>query len=345
MDNKNNNNIKSIEPFNSAIDKLCDNLYNIICDIPNTIKAQAQEIRLRVNKPVAIYCANKMYYITTDKRVVTTIYNGKMLFCTQQDIKNTFEKICEYSVYSFQNEITNGYITIKGGHRVGVCGTAIYNDDKLQNVKDISSINIRIARQIIGCAYEFLQRVPINSKGVLLCGSPSCGKTTILRDLARQLSNTYEKKVVVIDERCEIGSVYMGECQNDLGQSDILDGYKKGTGIIQAIRCMSPDVIICDEVGESDDIKAIVQGLNAGVCIIASIHAGSIQELMQKPQGEMLINTNAFEHIVIFKGREQVGEIKEILNIKEIAKNAINRSDNISNRSNFYKLSNFAKVN
>ncbi len=337
--------IKSIDNFSSAISKLSFNLHKIISEIPQTIKSQAQEVRLRINKPVAIYCANKMYYITTDKRAVTTIYNGKMLLCSEADIKETFENICEYSVYSYQNEIANGYITIKGGHRVGICGTAVYKKDKIENVKDISSINIRVSRQIIGSADELIKRVGVNSNGLLLCGCPSCGKTTVLRDLARQLSNRYSKKIAVIDERCEIGSIHMGVSQNDLGQSDILDGYKKGEGILQAVRCMSPDVIICDEVGTTVDIEAIEQGLNAGVSIVASIHATNAHELMQKPQGRALIKTGAFEKIVFFKGREQVGEIKEVITVKELLNDTYSRSDNFSSRSNFYKLNNFSKAN
>ena len=345
MNVKNDDNKNMAHKFDDALNCLDSNLKQNVMYIPSYIKEQAQEIRLRVNRPISIYCANKMYYLTVNKQLSTTISNGKMVICTKEDIKNTFQNICRYSVYSFQNEIVNGFVTISGGHRVGICGTAVYNRDKIENIKDISSINIRIARQVFGCATDLIEKIGTSGKGVLLCGSPSCGKTTVLRDMARQLSVKYAKKVAVVDERGEIAGTYLGVSQNDLGQSDILDGYKKGEGILQAVRSLSPDIVICDEVGTTQDIKAIEQGLNTGVSVIATIHASSAEELLKKPQGIALLESGAFEYAVFFKGREQVGQISQIMKVEDLLNGANNRSNNDSVSSNLYRLCNFQTIN
>ena len=236
-----------------------------------------------------------------------------MLIVTPKDVSDTFQSICGYSVYSHQNEIKHGFLTMQGGHRAGLCGTAVYQNGTLSNIRDVSSINIRIARQISGAADKLLEMMNGDFGGLLLCGAPSCGKTTILRDLSRQLSNTYMKKVAVVDERGELAGTCSGVYQNDLGQSDILDGYSKGEGILQAVRCLSPEIIICDEAGTTDDVRAIEQGLNAGVSMIASIHASTRAELLGRVQGRRLLQSGAFEHVAFLKGREQPGEIREYI--------------------------------
>lgn len=299
--------------FDKAAKGLCPRLHAYISALPDSIKSQAQEIRIRTGRPVAVYCTNKMYYLLADGVPVTAFTNGRMLIASQKDITDTFQSICGYSVYSHQNEIKNGFLTMQGGHRAGICGTAVYQNGSLVNIRDISSINIRIARQVDGAADRLIGMLGGRFDGLLLCGAPSCGKTTVLRDLARQLSNGYGKKVAVIDERGELAGTCGGLSQNDLGQSDILDGYAKGEGILQAVRCLSPDLIICDEAGSLDDVRAIEQGLNAGVGIIASIHASTRTELLSRAQGRRLLKTGAFRHAAFFKGRQQPGELKELV--------------------------------
>lgn len=315
------NNWKTTERFDQSVKGLNQKLYEQLIHIPNHLKEQVQEIRLRVNRPVAIYCSNRMYYITEKHQITTTIMADKMLIATGKDIAETFQNICGYSVYSHQNEIKDGFITMYGGHRAGICGTAVYHHGQLSNIRDISSINIRVARQINGAANKLMQALGENLNGILLCGAPASGKTTILRDLARQLSSNSSLKVTVIDERGELAGTCKGVCQNDLGQSDVLDGYAKGEGIMQALRCLSPDLIICDEVGTKDDVTAIEESLNAGVSVIASIHAGTKREFLKRPQAKKLMETGAFSKLVFLKSRSEPGEIKEICTWEDV-KNA-----------------------
>lgn len=315
------------ERFNQSAKGLNQRLYAHVVKLPSCIKEQAQEIRLRVNRPVCVCCNDGNYFLTENYQITTTILNNQMLSATQRDISETFQNICCYSVYSRQNEIKNGFITMQGGHRAGICGTAVYNNGILANIRDISSINIRIARQINGAADALMDLVGNTAPGLLICGVPSSGKTTVLRDLARQLSDKSNLKVSVVDERGELAGTSVGVFQNDLGQCDILDGYQKGQGMMHALRCLSPDVIICDEIGSEDECMAVEESINSGVKLVATIHAGCKEELLKRPQALRLLKTGAFEKIVFLKSRSEPGRIREVLNWEDIKNAATVRSN------------------
>lgn len=307
------------ERFDSAAAGLCKSISSVMQKLPDKIKHDAQEIRLRVNRPAAVYCTRQVWFVTKTGNAVSQMTDD-LLICTPSDILQSFHALCNYSVYSFQDEIKNGFITISGGHRVGLCGTAVMNDGIMTGVRDISSVNVRIARQINGAADSLFAEVGTgNMSGLLIAGVPSSGKTTLLRDIARQISLSKNgKKVVVVDERGEIGGTYAGICQNDLGMCDVLNGYGKADGIMQAVRCLSPDVIICDEIGSREDVSAINEGVHTGVGIIASIHAGSIEELLQRPQGLDVLHTGAFQQIVLLAARTTPGKINGIYKVGDL---------------------------
>ncbi|MGN0498095.1 MAG: ATPase, T2SS/T4P/T4SS family [Acutalibacteraceae bacterium] len=340
-----NDNRDEIRRFDKAARGLGQRIFERIIRIDEESKGAAQEIRLRVNKPVVIYTANEMYYITCDGKTVKEMMPGKMIVATQRDIADCFQNLCNYSVYSRQNEIRKGFITMQGGHRAGICGTAVYRGGEIYNIRDISGINLRIAREIFGCADKLLEQIKSLSGGMLLCGPPSCGKTTLLRDIARQLSTVYSKKTVVIDERGELGAMFAGVSQNDLGNSDVLDGYSKSDGVMQAVRCLSPDYIICDEIGTSNESFLLEQSLNAGVNVIATLHAGSAAELLRKPQGAALIKSGAFEKIVFLKSRKNPGEIKEVFDKEALIGGQGGRNNNDNFRRSAVGTSDFAKSN
>ena len=177
-------------------------------------------------------------------------------------------------------------------------------------------MNIRVARQVYGAANELLSRIGQDiSKGLLIAGPPSCGKTTLLRDLARQLATGaggIPKKVAIIDERGELAGTYCGIPQNDLGLcSDILDHYPKGEGMIQAVRALSPQFIFCDELGGQEDLEAVQQGLHAGAAMISTIHAGNIDDLLRKKQGQTLLQSQAFGYVAMMDA-VALGQIAEI---------------------------------
>lgn len=302
--------------FDSAAGALCGRIRKLVKNLPADIKSQTQELRLRVNRPVSVCCTGGIYFLSNSGRLLCRP-GDDMLVAEKEDLEESFRTICSYSIYSHQNEIRNGYITLSGGHRVGISGTAVCRDNEITGMRDVSSINIRIAREIPGAADELFRVLKSSiSSGLLLAGAPASGKTTILRDVARQLSSGIcgnIKKVTVVDERGELAGTYMGVPQNDLGFcSDVLDGYPKAEGILQAIRSLSPDFILCDELGGNDEVKAVEQGLNAGVSIISSIHAGSMEDLLHRKQAIALLETGAFGSVAMLDGHERPGKVTGI---------------------------------
>ena len=322
---------KNENAFNSILNILGCDIGRLFKNMPSDLKNEMQEIRLRSGKPVTVVLKNKIYFLNCMGELVQKI-DGNELISSKNLINNIFQSICSYSVYSHQEEIKNGFITINGGHRIGICGSAVTSSGNILSVKDISSINIRIARQKTDISKVLFDMGVPWDMGVLIVGPPSSGKTTILRDIARNLSlGRYSdiKKVVVVDERGELACVSNGESLNDIGLCDVLDGYPKGEGIMQALRSMSPDIIVCDEIGNIGDIEAIEEGLNAGVSIISTIHARSIDELLKRKQAIRLLDTRAFSNIVMLKDRSKPGEVEKIYGVDEIyAQN--NRINNIN---------------
>ncbi len=269
-----------------------------------------------MNRPLCIECKGKRYYFTHNNCVTDTLLDNSMAIVSQQNIFETFQNICNYSVYSRQHEINNGFVTLKGGHRAGICGTAVVSSDKITNIKDITSINIRIAKEIKGCSDEIINKVDFTS-GVLIIGAPCSGKTTIIRDLARRLS--YHNKVSLIDERGELASTVNGVFQNDVGMCDVFDSYIKSDAINHAVRTMSPDIVVCDEVSTSEDVRSLKYGVNSGVVFIATIHADSIDTFLKRPISKDILATKAFSKIVVLDNRENAGVIKSIHSVDEFA--------------------------
>lgn len=303
--------------FDEASRALSDRLYKTVYKLPNELKADVQEIRIRAEKPLVLSMGRKTMFVDKEFELSESMENA--VTASFEDIVASFQNVCCYSVYSHQNEIKNGFVTMVSGHRVGLCGTAVISHGEISSVRDISSLNIRIAREIPDAAEELLQRVGSVEGGLLIVGMPCSGKTTILRDLARRISLGIGCRIMrtsVVDERNELSGTYAGIARNDLGLSDILNGYSKHEGIMQALRTLSPEAIICDEIGTSADMRAIEQGINAGVSIVATIHAGSYRELLARSQGKALINSGAFRTVVILESRENAGKISELIRLR-----------------------------
>ena len=292
----------------------------VLKNAPDFIINNALEVILRTNKPLCIECVNKRYYFTKSGCITDSILSSDMLICTSKTLFETFQSICNFSVYSKQSEINSGYITINGGHRVGISGTCVLNNNKIVNIKDITTLNIRIAREIIGCSDELRNSInPLN--GVLLCGAPCSGKTTLIRDLARTLSLEY--KVTVVDERNELASSVSGVAQNDLGLCDIFNSYLKDDAITHSVRSMSPDIIVCDEISTIRDLSTIENSVNCGVSFIATIHSDGIEKMLSRKSVRELLKTRAFNQIVFLDNKHNIGKIKSIVNLSEIESDLI----------------------
>lgn len=267
------------------------------------------EIRLSVNKPFSITILSKPYMINENGQITDEI--SKALIITNEDIDYTFKSACQHSVYSFENQISQGFITTKGANRVGISGTAVIKDGRVYSLKDINSLNIRISRQIKGCAQELFDSVFVNgAKSLLVAGKPSSGKTTLLRDLARIIGNRH--RISVIDRRNEICSVFEGVPQNDTGFfCDIFTMYPFDTDVICAIKAMSPEFIICDEIGTKDDLNSLLYSLNSGVKLICTAHAGSLKQAINRKYILPLIECKVFDTAIYIERKGNSFEITE----------------------------------
>lgn len=276
-----------------------------------------QEIRLRINGPLLIIYHNREYFVSPESKLLYTNENAYTIH--QAELRETMEYISNYSIYAFEDEIRQGFITLQGGHRVGIAGKIIMEGERIKSIKHISFINIRLSHQVKGCANKVMPYIA-NKKNIyhtLLISAPRCGKTTMLRDIIRQLSDGTRERagvtVGVVDERSEIGACYMGMPQNDLGiRTDILDCCPKAEGMLMLIRSMSPMVIAVDEIGKREDLEAIVYVINCGCKLIATVHGSCMDDIKEKPILGNLIKEKLFERYIILGNREQVGYVEEI---------------------------------
>ena len=305
--------------YASAAEMLCDEVKKVVMSLAESKQEAIQEIRLRSGKPLALTDGTATLFLEENGRVLYSA--GEKVFCTaQRQVYDTFRRLCGYAVYSVENEIKNGYLTVRGGHRVGLCGTAVLTEGKVTAISDISSLNIRIARQKTGVAEALIHQLYPFKGGVLVVGEPSSGKTTLLRDMARCLSlgiGCRMMRTTVIDERGELSGTYHGIAANDLGLCDILNGYPKGEGLQQAIRALSPQVIICDELGTEEDVRLAEQGFHAGAVMIASIHAPDYTSLLKRTQMQKLLHSGAFHTAVILQSSDRPCSIAAIQTLSE----------------------------
>lgn len=268
-----------------------------------------EEIRLRTSKPIILKRA-------TCQEVIE--YN-----LTYREIIEILQRICENSIYSYQNQICNGFITIKGGHRIGITGNAVVENNKVININYISSINFRIAREIKGCSNKILGHI-LNLKNntiynTLIISAPGAGKTTILRDIIRNLSNGIPQikfdgmNIGLVDERSEIAATYKGIHQNDLGiRTDVLSNISKGTGLKMLIRSMAPQIVVADEIGSYEDIEAINYATCSGIKGIFTAHGETLEEIFSNPVLRRILKSHVFEKIIFLNSKGKRGEISKI---------------------------------
>ena len=275
-----------------------------------------QEIRLRTQKPLLL--------IYNGEEVVAERVRGEPYIVTKEDLRELVDYVSSYSLYAYEQEMKQGFITVEGGHRVGVAGQVIIEAGKVKNIKHISSVNVRMSHEVIGCGDRVFPYIT-RQKGLyhtLIISPPRCGKTTLLRDMIRQISdgNLYLKgqSVGVVDERSEIGGCYMGVAQNELGiRTDILDCCPKAEGMIMLIRSMGPEVIAVDEIGTEEDVHAVEYAMHCGCRLIATVHGQSVEELKRKPVFERLIQEKRFERYILLGNQTRVGEIFGIYDSNE----------------------------
>ena len=305
-----------IVDMHQILNHLAPDLRVVLSKIPQSDTAGVEEIRLRAERPLMIENDLGQFFVTTDGRL--SKYPADGVRVNKAWLEITLDLLCQNSVFAMAGELKNGFVTIIGGCRVGVVGKAVMTDGKISYIKDVSGINIRIAKGMQGVADDVLPKLIRNGQvcNTLIVSPPQCGKTTLLRDIARQLSDGIRRlsfhgvKVGIVDERSEIAACYMGVPIHDVGvRTDVLDGCPKAEGMIVMIRAMSPDVIITDELGLEDDVAALKQVMNAGVKIITTVHGYGREDVLSRPHLRELIEDKYFDCIIELNKEKEVSKI------------------------------------
>lgn len=264
-----------------------------------------QEIRLRVNQPVTVLMDNKEWFLETEGGLTSDVSHAA--YSSEKELEAVLTHVCRYSIYAFADEIRQGYITIPGGHRVGISGQVILeNNEQIRNIKYIRYLNIRIAHEVIGVSDKALPYLYNRGEvlNTLIISPPGCGKTTMLRDLVRSFSvgNAYGKgrNVGLVDERSEIAGSFLGVPQNDIGlRTDVMDACPKHEGMMMLIRSMAPDILAVDELGSKKDIEAMHQAIQCGCKMLATIHGFSIEEIGRKEYMKIVMEEQLFDRYMV----------------------------------------------
>lgn len=308
-----------------VINSLSINLREMIKSISRD-NVNIEEIRLRSLKPLIVNSNNKDYFYNTKLNKLDLNMNNPYIV-SKDDIEQTFQIMCKYSIHSFIDDIKKGFITLRGGHRVGLVGKTIIEDGQVKNIKHISSLNIRISREVLGCSDKVLSHI-IRGKNkinnTLIISPPQCGKTTLIRDIVRNISNGNKEfafkgmKVALIDERNEISGSYLGIPQMDVGiRTDVIETCPKDIGIMMLLRSMSPNVIVTDEIGNIDEIKALYTALNGGVSLITTVHGDSIEDIRNRKELSNLLDSELFKKVIILSAKKGPGTIEKIYDLEE----------------------------
>lgn len=290
-------------------EKLCsvfpEEIQKVLSDL--SIKTEdIQEIRIRAEKPLIIY---------TNGREIISSY-----ITSSRQLKEILAYLGNYSLYAYEDEIRQGFLSFEGGHRVGIAGKVVIEQKRVKTIIEISSLNIRFAHEIKGCADKILPYLwdGENLCSALIVSAPACGKTTLLRDCIRQISNGNSshrgKNVGVVDERLELSGSFRGVSENDLGiRTDILSSCPKAEGMMMLIRSMAPEVLAVDEIGSLEDLSAMQYAINCGCVFLATVHGSSFEELLRKPVLKEMLEQAFFQRFVFLKSGKKVGQIQEIL--------------------------------
>ncbi|MBB5173083.1 stage III sporulation protein AA [Texcoconibacillus texcoconensis] len=307
-----------VNSVKEVFDVLPKRLVHWINSIDEREIQKIEEIRIRHSQALELDVNGRVMYLPG---------KGSQQGVRDEEMQYILNQLSNYSLYTLDEELKRGYITIKGGHRVGLAGKVVTDQGRVKGIRAVSSFNIRIAKQTLGVADRYVPRLIQAGKwkSTLLIGAPKTGKTTFLRDIARIISEGFPserlpaKKVGIVDERSEIAGSLKGVPQHTFGpRVDVLDACPKAEGMMMMIRSMSPDVLVVDEIGRKEDTEAIVEAMNAGVRVIASVHGDDWHDVRRRPALEPLWEGNVFERFVEFAPHSKPGTIAAIRRPRDV---------------------------
>jgi stage III sporulation protein AA len=287
------------------------------------LEGEIEEIRLRAGCPVIIKSRGKELYPDANGELTENIQKAYKIDKAEMD--SLIRHICSYSLYAYEDELRQGFITVQGGHRIGIAGQVVCGETgHIKTIKNISYMNIRVSHQIKGDADTVMQYIYKEEtvKNTLIISPPGCGKTTLLRDIIRQLSdgNKYHHGmgVAVVDERSEIAGSYMGIPQNDLGiRTDVLDACPKSEGMMMLLRSMAPEVLAVDELGNANDIEALHMAVSCGSSFVATVHGDSLMDVDCRFGKGSIKDSGLFELFILLDKKDGVPAVRHIYEKEE----------------------------
>lgn len=305
-------NIRLNKTYSEVLEYLPKRIRSVLIKLPLKTVLDLTEIRLRCMRPVTLTVGGQNLFVSNTGNICYLYQNG-FLSVTAEEIAETFNAICQNSVYAYSQQIKEGYITLKNGCRTGFCGTAVYENGEFIRFKNISSINIRISKEYKDSAISIVKEL---EGGMLIAGPPSSGKTTLLRDAIRLIStgtSTLRKRIALIDSRNEIAAVNDSEALMDIGPlTDVFTGIDKLKGIEIALRTLNPEIIAFDEITEVLEAKALTKCFFTGVNLLSTVHVGSIDELYKREPIKILIDSGAVNKISFI---ERLGATPKIISM------------------------------
>lgn len=302
----------------------------MILSLPDRVLAELEEIRIRENRPLEVIYGSDYSFVTVLGQL--TDQPNSAYIPSREDCHRLLDLMTNHSLYTMEEQLRKGFVTVAGGHRIGLSGRTVLAQGRVSHLRDIAGFNIRIAREIKGIGSNVLPHLlDFKERSIhhtLIVSPPQHGKTTLLRDLTRMIASGHwnhpdvrwkAMKVGVVDERSEIAGCMKGVPSFDLGfRSDVLDGCPKAEGMMMLIRSMSPDVLIVDEFGRDEDVHAMREAIHAGVSVVATAHGHELEHLMRRPGIGQLLEEGVFRRIVLLR-RERKETMFRIFDEKQRA--------------------------